>query len=71
MLSLESSDAPDQVMAFYRTKVPQMKQKSEMKLDKSTMLSFEDEQGKRGLTVVATLESGKTAIHLQTFDKGQ
>lgn len=71
MLTLESSDTPDEVMAFYRSKVPQMKQKSEMKLDQSTMVTFEDDGGKRGLSVVATVEGGKTAIHLQTFDKGQ
>jgi hypothetical protein len=71
MLTLESTDTPDQVMAFYRSKVPQMKQKSEMKVDQSTMVTFEEDGGKRGLSVVATVESGKTAIHLQTFQKGQ
>jgi hypothetical protein len=71
MLTLESSDAPDQVVAFYRSKVPKMKQKAEMKVDNSTMVTFEDDASKRGLSVVATIEDGKTAIHLQTFDQGQ
>jgi hypothetical protein len=70
MLMLETSDTPDQVIAFYRSKVPQMKQKSEMKLENHTMLTFEAEQGKRGLAVGATVQDGKTAIHLQTFEKG-
>lgn len=71
MLMLETSDTPDQVIAFYRSKLPQMKQKSEMKLENHTMLTFEEAQGKRGLAVGATLQDGKTAIHLQTFDKGK
>ncbi len=70
MLMLETSDTPDQVIGFYRSKLPQMKQKSEMKLENHTMLTFETEQGKRGLAVGATAQDGKTAIHLQTFDKG-
>jgi hypothetical protein len=71
MLMLETSDTPDQVIAFYRSKVSHMKQKSEMKLENHTLLTFEEEQSKRGLAVGATLQEGKTAIHLQTFDKGK
>lgn len=70
MLMLETSDTPDQVMTFYRSRLPQMKQKSEMKLENHTLLTFEEGPGKRGLAVGATVQDGKTAIHLQTFDQG-
>lgn len=69
MLMLESSDTPEQVVAFYRSRTTQMKQKSEMKLENHTMLVFEDEASKRGLSVGASAQDGKTAIHLQVFDK--
>jgi hypothetical protein len=71
MLTLESSDTPEQVMDFYRSNVSHMKKKSEMKLDNSTMLRFEDEQTKRGLSVVAVVQDGRTAIHLQTSEGGK
>lgn len=69
MLMSETSDTPAQVIAFYRSKVSQMKQKSEMKLENHTLLSFEDEVTHRGLAVGATNQDGKTAIHLQVFDR--
>ncbi|HTV20713.1 MAG TPA: hypothetical protein VMG12_18645 [Polyangiaceae bacterium] len=69
MLMSETTDTPEQVLAFYRSKVSQMKQKSEMKLENHSMLSFEDEATHRGLAVGATSQDGKTAIHLQIFDQ--
>lgn len=71
MLMLETSDKPEQVIAFYRSKTTQLKQKSEMKLENHTMVVFEDEAKKRGLSVGASAQNGKTAIHLQVFDKNQ
>ena len=70
MLMLETTDAPDTVLAFYKSKLG-MKQQSEVNMESTRIVTFEDETNRRTLAVSAGPQDNKTFVNLQLFEKKQ
>jgi hypothetical protein len=68
MLMLETTDAPDAILAFYKAKLG-MKQQSEVNMESTRIVTFEDEANRRTLAVSAGPQDGKTFVNLQLFEK--
>lgn len=71
MLMLETPDSPEQILAFYKSKLGNMKETANMNAGGTSILTFEEEKGGRQLAVGATAQQGKTMIHLQVSEKGK
>jgi hypothetical protein len=64
MLTLQTSDSPDKVASFYKSKFPGWEVKMEMSSGGGKVLLLQSPDGKRSVTMVANPANGMTAVTL-------
>jgi hypothetical protein len=68
-LMMESEDSPDEVVAFYKSKLSSLEEEASVSSNGSWLLSFKDKPGKRTVMVTASRENEKTALNLAVNDE--
>src|SRR5262249_33188829 len=61
---VETTDTPDAVLAFYKSKLSGFEQQNEMTSPQMQMLVLEDKKSKTSVSIVISSGSGKTTVQV-------